>query len=159
MRALLPLLAALVLVAAAAGAGFTFRVLTSSPVTLPTVTLNGDDQSQTFTIDSEVDNSGHAGWKVQASAAAPVFGSYALPALQVTAGSWSCIRGCPSSPLPAGLTYPMTLSATPQTIYNAGAQTGRGKFDIASTFLVSYPASTIAGTYGATITLSGSTGP
>jgi hypothetical protein len=159
VRRLLPVLVALVLVPAAAGAGFTFRVLTSTPVTLPTVTLSGDDQTQTFTVDSEVDNSGQAGWKVQASAAAPAFASYALPALQVTAGSWSCSKGCPSNPLPTGIAYPVTLSAAPQTIYNATSHSGRGKFDIASTFLVSYPASTIAGTYTATITLSGSTGP
>jgi hypothetical protein len=96
---------------------------------------------------------------VQAAADAPAFDSYALPALQVTAASWSCVTGCPANPLPIGLTYPMTLSTTPQTIYNADVGTGRGKFDIASTFLVSYPAKTIAGTYTATITLSGSAGP
>jgi hypothetical protein len=80
-----------------------------------------------------------------------------LPA--VTAGSWSCVAGCPVDPLPTGLTYPMTLSTTPQTIYNARAGTGHGKFYVASTFLVSYPAKTHAGTYRATITLSGSAGP
>ena len=143
----------------ARGANFTFSVVTASPVTLPAVTLNGDDQTQTFTVVSEIDNTGTAGWKVQAAAAAPASGSYTLPALQVTAGSWSCVSGCPASPLPTGLSYPVTLSTAPQTVYNAGAGTGRGKFDVASTFLVSYPASTIAGTYSATITLSGSTGP
>ena len=143
----------------ALGASFTFSVITASPLTLPSVTLNGDDQSQSFTVASQVESSGSSGWKVQAAADAPAFGSYSLPALQVTAGSWSCVTGCPVTPLPTGLTYPMTLSTTPQTIYNADAGTGHGKFEIASTFLVSYPAKTLAGTYTATITLSGSAGP
>jgi hypothetical protein len=160
MRATLLLgFVALVAAPAALGVSFGFSVVTATPLTLPPVTLNGDDQSQTFTITSRIDNSGSAGWKVQASAGAPAFATYALPALQVTAGSWSCVAGCTSNPLPSGLSYPVTLSATPQTIYNAAAASGRGKFDVASTFLVSYPAKTIAGTYTATITLSGSTGP
>jgi hypothetical protein len=153
------LLVALVLTPAALAANFTFSVVTSSPVTLPTVTLDGDDQSQTFTVTGEIANSGHAGWKIQASAGAPASGSAALPALQATAGSWRCVSGCPSNPLPSGLTYPMTLSSTPQTIYNADDGTGRGTFDITSTFLISYPASATAGTYTSTIVLSGSTGP
>jgi hypothetical protein len=150
---------ALVCAGTALGANFTFSVVTASPLTLPAVTLNGGDQSQTFTVVSRVDNNDSSGWKVQAAAGPPAFGSYALPALQVTAASWSCVTGCPANPLPSGLSYPMTLSATPQTIYNADVGTGRGKFDIASTFLVSYPAKTIAGTYTATIILSGSAGP
>jgi hypothetical protein len=149
----------LALAPAALAASFTFSVVTSSPVSLRSITLNGDDQSQTFTITSEVDNSGQAGWKIQASAGAPTYGALALPALQATAGSWRCVSGCPSNPLPTGITYPITLSTTPQTVYNAGAGTGRGKFDITSTFLIGYPASTTAGTYSSTITLSGSTGP
>lgn len=150
---------ALVAAPTAVAASFTFGVVTASPVTLPAVTLNGDDQTQTFTVVSEVDNSGQAGWKVQASAGPPSAGAGTLPALQVTGGSWSCVSGCPSAPAPSGVSYPVVLSASPQTIYNAGAGTGRGKFDVSSTVLVSYPASTIAGTYSATITLSGSTGP
>jgi hypothetical protein len=150
---------ALLCAGAAFGANFTFSVVTASPLTLPAVTLNGNDQSQGFTVVSQVESSGSSGWKVQAAADAPASGPYTLPALQVTAASWSCASGCPVDPLPTGLTYPMTLSATPQTIYNAGVGTGRGKFDIASTFLVSYPAKTIAGTYTSTITLSGSAGP
>lgn len=150
---------ALVYAGAALGASFTFSVVTASPLILPGVRLNGDDQSQTFTVVSRVDNSDSSGWKVQAAAGAPASGSSALPALQVTAASWSCVAGCPATPLPIGLTYPIILSTTPQTIYNADVGTGRGKFDIASTFLVSYPAKTIAGTYTATITLSGSAGP
>lgn len=128
------LVSALALVApsAALGANFTFSVVTSSPVTLPAVTLNGDDQSQTFTVRSRVDSSGSSGWKVRASADAPSSGPYALPPL---------------------------LSTTPQTIYNARTGTGHGKFYVASTFLVSYPARTHAGAHRATITLSGSAGP
>ena len=150
---------ALLCAGTALGANFAFSVVTASPLTLPAVTLNGDDQSQTFTIVSQVESSGSSGWKLQAAADAPTSDSSTLPALQVTAASWSCVAGCPASPLPTGLSYPITLSTAPQTIYNAGVGTGRGKFEIAATFLVSYPAKTIAGTYTSTITLSGGEGP
>ena len=64
-----------------------------------------------------------------------------------------------SNPTPTGISYPITLSATAQTIYNASANTGRGTFSVTSTFQLTYPASTTAGTYSATITLTGATGP
>ncbi len=67
--------------------------------------------------------------------------------------------GCVSSPSPTGVTYPITLSSTAQTIYNAQADTGIGVYNVTSTFQITYPANTIAGTYIATITLTGATGP
>ena len=57
------------------------------------------------------------------------------------------------------MSYPITMSGSAQTIYNAAANTGTGDFDIANTFRVTVPANTIAATYSSTITLSGSTGP
>jgi hypothetical protein len=161
MRRLLPVLLALVIVPPAAAAQFTFGVLTSSPVTTPAVTLNGDDQTVAFTIDTEVNsaNGNKSGWKVQAAATAPASGSYTLPALTVTGGSFSCIAGCTVNPSPTGVTYPITLGATAQTIYNANLNTGTGDFDIANTYQVAVPANTIKGTYTSTVTLSGSTGP
>lgn len=161
MRRLLPALLALVIVPSATAAQFTFGVLTSSPVTAPGVTLNGDDQSVTFTIDTEINsaNGNKSGWKVQASATTPTSGSYTLPALVVTGGSSSCISGCSVNPTPTGVGYPITLGGSATTIYNAAANTGTGDFDIANTYKVTVPANTIQGTYSSTVTLSGSTGP
>lgn len=161
VRRLLPMLLALVIVPPATAAQFTFGVLTTSPVTTPAVTLNGDDQTVAFTIDTEINsaNGNKSGWKVQASATTPTSGSYTLPALAVTGGSSSCISGCSVNPSPTGVTYPIPLGSTAQTIYNANSNTGTGDFDIANTYQVSVPANTIKGTYTATVTLSGSTGP
>lgn len=161
MRRLLPFLLALVVVPGASAAQFTFSVLTSSPVTVSGVTLNGDDQTTSFTLDTEISstNGNKAGWKVQASATTPTSGSYTLPALVVTGGSFSCLGSCSSDPTPTGVSYPITMSGSAQTIYDAAASTGTGDFDIASTVRVSVPANTIKGTYSSTVTLSGSTGP
>ena len=162
MRRLLPtIVLALVIVPSATAAKFTFGVLTASPFTGPGVTLSGDDQTASFTLDTEINstNGNSAGWKVQASATTPTSGSYTLPALVVTGGSFSCIAGCSVNPTPSGVSYPITMSGTAQTIYNAAANTGTGDFDIANTFRLSVPANTIKGTYSSTVTLSGSTGP
>jgi hypothetical protein len=161
MRLLLAALLSLVVVSGAAGATFNYSVATSSPVTVAGVTLNGVDQAKTFTIDSTVQYTGgnnSAGWKVQGSATTPTSGSNTLPALRVTAGSFSCVSSCTTNPT-NGVTYPITLSGTAQTIYNAAANTGRGTFTVTSTFALNYVANALPGTYSSTVTLSGSTGP
>jgi hypothetical protein len=162
MLRLLPFAVALVLVPAAGAAQFTFSVVTSSPVTVPTVTLNGDDQTQAVSVVTQVAYTGgnnNAGWKVQASAGVPTSASNTLPAIVVTDGSAACQGSCTTNPTPTGITYPITLSASAQTIYNAGASTGRGTFNVTSALQLSYPANALPGTYTSTVTLSGSTGP
>ena len=163
MRRLLVPLLALVLAPAGAAATLTFSVVTSSPVAAPTVTLSGDDQAKTFTVVTQVAYTGSgntAGWKVQASSTTLTYAStHTLPAMQVTAGTFSCQTGCTTSPSPTGITYPITLSTSPQTIYNARANTGRGTYRITSTYQLTYPASAVTGTYSATLTLTGATGP
>jgi uncharacterized protein YpuA (DUF1002 family) len=159
-RLLFPVVLALVVVPSAAAAQFSFSILTSSPLTTPGVTLNGDDQTTTFTIDTEVSstNGNKAGWNVTASATTPTSGSYTLPALVVTGGSTSCLSSCSVNPS-SSVSYPITMSGSAQEIYNAAASTGTGDFDVANTFRLTVPADTIRGTYTSTITLSGSTGP
>jgi len=146
----------------AAAATFTFSVTTSSPVTAPTVTLSGDDQTKTFTIVTQVAYTGTgntAGWKVTAAATIPTSSTHTLPNLQVTAGTFACVSSCTTNPSPSGITYPITLSTTAQKIYNASANTGRGTFSVTSTYQAAYPASAVVGTYSSTVTLTGSTGP
>ncbi len=154
-------LAALVVVPPASAATFTFSLVTTSPVTAPGVTLTGDDQAKTFGIVTQVAYTGTsntAGWKVQARATTPTSGTHTLPALQVTAGTFSCVSSCTTNPT-NGVSYPITLSGVAQKIYNAAANTGRGTFTVTSTYQVTYSASAIAGTYSSTVTLTGSTGP
>jgi hypothetical protein len=162
MRKLLfPIILALVLAPAGLAATFSFSVTSSSPITAPTVTLSGDDQTNTFSVGTRVNYSGtpFSGWKVQASSTAPTAGTKTLPALTVTGGSYSCFAACIVNPTPTGVVYPITLSTTAQTIYNANTNTGVGTFNVSNTFQLSYPASALPGAYSATITLVGSTGP
>jgi len=161
MRLLLVVLSGLALVSSATAATFTYSVTTSSPLTVSAVTLNGADQSKTFTIVSSVAYTGgnnSAGWKVQASATTPTSSGRTLPELDVTAGTSACASGCTTNPTNS-IAYPLTLSTTAQTIYNAAANTGRGTFNVTSTFQMTYPANVLPGTYSSTVTLIGSNGP
>ena len=160
-RPLVAVILALVFTGSAAAATFTFTVTTASPVTVATVTLNGLDQTKTFTISDTVAYTGgnnNAGWKVQASGTTPTSGSNTLPAIVVTAGSFTCQSSCTTNPTNA-ITYPLTLTGSAQTIFNAAASTGRGTFTVTSTFQLSYAANIFPGTYASTVTLTGSTGP
>jgi hypothetical protein len=154
-------LAALVTVPSAAAATFSITVTTPSPLTAPGITLSGDDQTKTFAVVTQVAYTGTsntAGWNVQAGSTQPQSGTNTLPFFVVTAGSFACASSCTTNPT-NGITYPRTLSATAQKVYNAAANTGRGTFNVTNTYAVSYPAKTIAGAYSSTLTLTGATGP
>ncbi len=154
-------LVSLVGLPSAAAATFTFSVTTSSPVTAPGVTLSGDDQTKTFAIVTTVAYTGNkntAGWSVNAKATVPKSGTHTLPALQVTAGAFACSSGCTTAPSNL-IDYPITLTTTAQTIFDADTNTGQGTYAVTSTYDVTYPASAIAATYSSTVTLTGSTGP
>ena len=161
MRLLLAAICALVCASGAAAATFNYTVATTSPVTVAGVTLNGVDQPTSFSIVSTVTYTGGqntAGWKVQASATTPTSGSNTLPALAVTGGSFVCASSCTTNPT-NGITYPITLTTTAQTIYNAAANTGRGPFTVTHALQLDYLANAFPGTYSSTVTLTGSTGP
>ena len=154
-------LAALVAAPAAGAASFSFTLNTASPLTAPGVTLTGDDQAKTFTMQYTVAYTGNfnsAGWKVMANAAAPTSGSNTLPALQVTNVTSACAGSCTTNPTNS-VVWPVTMSATDQRIFNAAANTGRGTFTLTATWSISYPANALPGTYSTTVTLTGSTGP
>ena len=163
MRRLVVVALALVLVPAATAANpnFSYSVTTTSPVTAPGITLNGDDQTATFDVVSQLVYTGSkatAGWNIAASATTLTSGSNTLPALQVTNGSSACAASCTTNPGNL-ITFPVTLGGTAAKIYDASANTGQGTFTVTSTFQVSYPANALPGTYTATVTLTGSTGP
>lgn len=162
MRPLLVLLLALVIIPSASAA-FTIAVTTADPLAAPGVTLNGVDQAKTFTMSIDVTdtnpNTG-TGWNVTASAPAPTFGAYALPALvvtNVTAGTCSG-GGCVQPTNSIG--WPVTLNGTNQKIFNAAVATGdKGTTTLTATFTISYPASAVAGTYSTTVTIAGTRAP
>ena len=162
MRSLAAVLLALAVVPAAYGASFSFTVNTASPVTAPGVTLNGDDQTKSFTMQYTVAYTGgqnNAGWNVSASATTPTSGLNTLPALAVTGvTNASCTGGGCVNPTNS-ITWPITLSASAQKIFNAAATTGQGTVVLTATFQMTYPANAMPGTYASVVTVNGTTGP
>lgn len=162
MRSLAAALLALTLVPAAYGATFSFTVNTASPVTAPGVTLNGDDQTKSFTMQYTVaytQGQNTAGWNVTASATTPTSGSNTLPALAVTGvTNGNCTGGGCVNPTNS-ITWPITLSGTAQKIFNADVNTGRGTVVLTATFQMTYPANALPGTYSSVVTVNGTTGP
>ncbi len=159
------LLLVLLLLAApstAAAATFTFTVNTASPVAAPGVTLTGNDQTKTFTMQYTVAYTGKgntAGWNVQAASTTLTSSGKTLPALQVTGVARGNCTGTGCVNPTNSITWPVTLGATATRIYNAAAKTGKGTVVLTPTYQVSYPANVFAGTYSATVTLTGATGP
>jgi len=156
------LLVALAVPAACAAATFSFTVNTTSPVTAPGITLNGDDQTKTFTMQYTVAYTGgqnNAGWNVTASATAPTSGLNTLPALVVTTVTrGSCTGGGCVNPTNS-ITWPITLTTSAQKIYNAAVNTGTGTVVLTATYQMTYPANALPGTYASVVTLNGTTGP
>jgi hypothetical protein len=162
-RALLAAAVALVLVPGAyAASSLTITLVTSSPLNVAAVTLNGADQTNTFTVVTSVAYTGGqntTGWNVTAAAPAPASGANALPALVVTnVAAGACTGGGCVNPTNS-VTWPVALTSTPSKIYNAAANTGQGTVSLTSTYQVSYPANALPGTYSTTIAYAVATGP
>jgi hypothetical protein len=152
--------AALFIVPCAAAATLSISI-TATGVTAPTVTLSGVDQPQTFTVtavEAYTGGQNTAGWNITASATALTTGSQTMPSMSVTGVTSTCNTGCTTNPTNS-ITWPVTIGTTASKIFNAAANTGRGTFNIASTFSVPYPANAIPGTYTSTVTLATATGP
>ena len=100
-----------------------------------------------------------AGWNVQASSTTLTSSGKTLPAMKVTSvTSANCTGGGCVDPTNS-IAWPVTLSTTATTIFNAAANTGKGTVVLTPTYEVSYPANALPGTYSATVTLTGATGP
>jgi hypothetical protein len=166
-RGALPLLGALLLgcsFVAAARAAFGIAVLPAT-VTSSALTLNGVDQTSSFTATVTVSGATNTGWNLTAWAPLPVSGANTLGALvvatQPTLGACSG-SGC-NLPTPTGITWPVTLGTTSGTaskIYNANVSTGVGTNTVTITFKISVVAKALPGSYTTTLTVIGSsTGP
>jgi len=159
-RLLLVLVLALV-VAPTATAAFSIAITTANPINLAAITLNGVDQTKTFTIAAtEVyTNAGSPGWNVTASSTTLTSAGKTLPAMVVTAvARGNCTGGGCLNPVNS-VAMPVTLSTTAQRIYNAASGSGTGTVVLTGTYQVTYPANALPGTYSAIVTLATATGP
>ncbi len=159
MRTLLVILVALAVPSTALAA---FSVTAPGTVTVPPITLNGDDQTKTFTMAHTVKNTGSgntAGWNIQVASTTLTSGAKTLPALQVTGvTSANCTGGGCVNPANS-ITWPVTLGTTGVKIFNAAANTGKGSVILTATYQLIYPANALPGTYTATVTVTAVAGP
>jgi hypothetical protein len=137
--------------------------ITASSRVSKTVTLDGLDQTATFTTTLTVKGGNPQGWSIDAWAPRPSSGSDSLSALYVASEpSASCSgHGC-KDPRPNGLNWPITLgtsSGDAVTIYNADRGSGTGTDTMSVPFSVDIDADTLAGDYTTTITVAVSMGP
>lgn len=134
------------------------------------VTLNGADQTTTYSLGLTVNDArgSGGGWNLTitstlfndghgdqfASSASTI---QAAPAVSCNAGG-SCTNPTNS------ITYPMTVPAAataPAAVkfFNAATNSGLGKFTITPTITIAVPANTIAGSYTSTVSVAVVTGP
>ena len=148
-----------------------FSLTTTSAPTF-SVTLNGTDQTPTYTMDLTVDNSGLGstllGWDLTVTSTQFSTGGgtpKTLPtgASSITFVAVSCAVGPCVSPtnsigypivVPAGSTPPSAVK-----FFNAAAASGTGTFTITPTVQVMIPANAYAGSYTSTLTLTLASGP
>ena len=163
MSRTLPLLAALLLacaLAAEARAAFGVAILPAT-VTSSAVTLNGVDQTTSFTTTITVSGAVNTGWNITAWAPLPLVGGNTLGALVVTAQPTlgACSGGGCNLPTPTGITWPVALGTTAGAaakIYNAAVNTGKGTNTLTVIFDISVLAKALPGSYVTTLTIIGS---
>ena len=134
------------------------------------LTLNGSDQTATYTLPLQATDprGSGAGWNLTVTSTQFKDASgHTLPttASSITAATGTCSTGSTctvptnsityaSFALPAGAVAPAAVK-----FFNAAANTGLGKTDVNATVSVAVPASTFAGTYSSTVTVSIVSGP
>jgi WxL domain surface cell wall-binding len=136
------------------------------------VTLNGSDQTASYTVPiTLIDSRGSgAGWNLTVTSTQFSTGGGSpntLPtsASAITGANSSCNAGSSCTNPTNSVTYPplgLPAGSTPPTavkFFNAATNTGMGKFTITPTVQVTVPANAYAGTYSSTITLAVVSGP
>ena len=111
MRSLAVILLAFAAPSTAVAATFTFTVNTASPVTAPGITLTGDDQTKTFTMQYTVaytSTGNTAGWNVQASSTTLTSSGKTLPAMKVTGVTNAACTGSGCVNPTNSITWPVT---------------------------------------------------
>ena len=140
-------------------------------VSAPPVTLNGDDQTTTYSMALTVNDArgSGAGWNLSITSTAFTTGSQSLSNTASTiqaapAVACSGVGGHCTSPDDGAITYPVGVPAgasapTAVKFFDARANTGLGKFTITPTVTIAIPGNTYVGTYTSTVTIALNTGP
>jgi hypothetical protein len=142
---------------------------TPSSFTASATTLDGTDKTATYTLPITVtDATGSgAGWNFTVTSTTFTTGggsphTLADNASTMTAVTAFCAASTTCTNPSNSIGYPMTLpgaSATAVKMFNAAANTGMGKFTVTPSVSIAIPASTYAGTYTSTLTLSLTSAP
>lgn len=133
-------------------------------------TLDGTDKVPTYELPMTIEDSTGTGDGWNTTVTSTEFTNGADPAQtlsaeasQMTGVTSVCAETTCTDPANS-VTYPLTVPAaatapTAVKLFNAGIDTGLGKFTVTPTVSVSVPANTYAGTYTSTITLASVSGP
>ena len=146
--------------------------LSSSAAPSFSLTLNGQDQHPTYTMDLTVDNSEPGqtlgGWNLTVSTTQFTTGgarpkTLSRRASSITGATFACAVEsslCTANPTNS-VAYPIVLiaGAAPVKFFNAAAMTGTGTFTVTPTVRVAIPANVYAGAYTSTLTVTLATGP
>jgi len=137
------------------------------------ITLNGTDQTATYTMDiAVVDDTGSgSGWNLTVTSTTFSTGNCTSTGHNLSASA-STVTGVAMAQNGAGtytnptnsVSYPFSVPAactapTAVKLFNAAANTGLGHFKLTPTVNIAIPANTYAGTYTSTVTLAIVTGP
>lgn len=145
--------------------------LTTTATPSFSATLDGSDQTKTYTVPSTVEDSrgSGAGWNLTVTSTQFTTGGATPKTLSTSASSATgvtnaCVSGSTCTAATNAITYPFTVpaAATPPAAvkyYNAAADTGMGEFTNTPTVSVALPANIYAGTYTSTLTLAAVSGP
>lgn len=134
------------------------------------LTLNGSDQTVSYTMTFSLNNISTLGWNVTITSTQFATGATPVRTLATTASSITgvtavCSSGQVCTSLPQNVvTYPIAVPAansapSPVKFYDAQNLSGVGAFDISTTVAVTVPANAYAGTYTSTLTLAYVSGP
>lgn len=144
--------------------------LTTSAAPTFSATLDGSDQTATYTLPLTIEDlrGSGAGWNATITSTQFTTGGETSHTLSTSASSITgvtnaCAEGgsctAPTNAVGYPLTVPAGAEAEAVKFFNAAEGTGLGVFSNTPTVAVSIPADTYAGTYTSTITLASVSGP
>jgi hypothetical protein len=145
--------------------------LSSSATPSVSVTLEGTDQTPSYTMPMTVNDftGSGSGWNVTVTSTTFSTGGGSPHLLSTSAStatgvSSSCTGGGTCTNPSNSVTYPLGIPAgssapTAVKLFNAAANSGMGGFTVTPTVQVAIPANTYAGTYTSTVTVAVVSGP
>ncbi|HET6571947.1 MAG TPA: WxL domain-containing protein [Solirubrobacterales bacterium] len=144
--------------------------LTTSAAPTFSATLNGTDQTPTYTLPLTIEDmrGTGAGWNATVTSTQFTTGgetphTLSTSASSITGVSNACVEGGSCTDPTNAISYPLTVPAGAEAaavkFFNAAEETGLGVFSNTPTVAVSIPADTYAGSYTSTITLASVSGP